>query len=109
MSRSPHSSDFALGIWRLCPDQARRKIHWVSWPDLRCLDPQNGESRGAIKVIAALDRGKSTLLAVISLAATGAAPLTVIVGGATTGWLVTGVLGNYETEACWLRMCTFRN
>jgi hypothetical protein len=34
-----------------------------------------------------------TLLAVISLAATGAAPLTVIAGGATTGWLVTGVLG----------------
>ncbi|MCW2688002.1 MAG: amino acid permease-associated region [Mycobacterium sp.] len=47
----------------------------------------------ASNVTAALDRGKLTLLAVISLAATGAAPLTVIAGGATTGWLVTGVLG----------------
>lgn len=47
----------------------------------------------ASKVTAALDRGKVTLLAVISLAATGAAPLTVIAGGTTTGWLVTGVLG----------------
>jgi amino acid transporter len=45
------------------------------------------------KVTAALDRGKLTLLAVVSIAATGAAPLTVIAGGATTGWSVTGVLG----------------
>ena len=45
----------------------------------------------ASKVTAALDRGELTLLAVISLAATSAAPPTVIAGGATTGWLVLGI------------------
>jgi amino acid transporter len=45
------------------------------------------------KVDSALDRGKLTVLTVILMVIAAAAPFTVIGGGATAGWAVTGVLG----------------
>jgi amino acid transporter len=45
------------------------------------------------KVDSALDRGKLTVLTVILMVIAAAAPFTVIAGGATAGWAVTGVLG----------------
>jgi amino acid transporter len=47
----------------------------------------------ASKVDAALDRNKLTVLPVILMVLAAAAPFTVIAGGATAGWAVTGVLG----------------
>jgi amino acid transporter len=44
-------------------------------------------------VDSALNRGKLNVLTVVAIVMAAAAPLTVIAGGATTGWAVTGVLG----------------
>jgi amino acid transporter len=45
------------------------------------------------KVDSALDQNKLTVLTVILMVIAAAAPFTVIAGGATAGWAVTGVLG----------------
>ncbi|GAA4264266.1 APC family permease [Dactylosporangium darangshiense] len=50
-------------------------------------------TRTPSKITSDLDRRKLRLTSVVSLATTGAAPLTVIGAGATTAWVVSGVLG----------------